>query len=749
MDHVKHDRIFSLSRLHYYPGGEYLDTTFWLPPRPEDSWRADSGQAQRRVWLKVDHGRPLLRIDHTEFKAQRVCDGGQRWVDYGVVEVPLGFSQLRVQGITVAQCADAFLLIAQDPNFSPEGCTLEQAQRRLWGLARCDAGSTTLQPSVVPVGSGGAFTVRYTAGPRGLPAGAMVRFAVPKAFATPQQEDRNADGYICVDDSADGVSIVAIEDTIETHVYKDVICRLDKGLQPLASFQLRYATEHTYIFDYQYSETDRIYWYSHLPLLSAAVAVAEHSTFVSLDRANGHRLEFEPGSPETLHLFLPGRRHVSEELSLRGTFTDRYRNTPGPGLIDYDIELCLLKGAEEILLGTPAGHFRDWHRFEIPLGQLAPGVYRAVARRRGGKAIIARSNPLEIIDSDSPSELLYWGELHGHTEKSDGSGDYSELYRKARRQGCLDFAAAADHACYFSDNEWLTIQDITNSWNEPGRFVTLIGYEWAGNQVHRNIYTCRPRLQLFRGMYPPTANINVVWRHFHGDEEVVGGPHAPLAHGITWEHHDERVERFVEVYSMWGASDTREGAYVPRLAFAEGRMTVNEILQTGAKLGFTGGGDCHEGRVGFVQEDAAGQGKVPHTFSGNIPYRCGMTAALMESLDRASLIKAIRNRRTYATTGARILLDFTAAGHQMGTVGQAESVECHVLIHAVEPIILVEIVKDGQVAWQKQLHDLDAELSWHDPAGPQAEHYYYLRVTQADGHMAWSSPVWIREPVTN
>ena len=52
------------------------------------------------------------------------------------------------------------------------------------------------------------------------------------------------------------------------------------------------------------------------------------------------------------------------------------------------------------------------------------------------------------------------------------------------------------------------MQDLTNSWNAPGEFVTLVGYEWAGNQVHRNVYTARPRLRLFRGMYGPESDIS-------------------------------------------------------------------------------------------------------------------------------------------------------------------------------------------------------------------------------------------------
>lgn len=35
------------------------------------------------------------------------------------------------------------------------------------------------------------------------------------------------------------------------------------------------------------------------------------------------------------------------------------------------------------------------------------------------------------------------------------------------------------------------------------------------------------------------------------------------------------------------------------------------------------------------------------------------------------------------------------------------------------------------------------EMEWEDPEGPRGKHFYYLRVSQLNGQMAWSSPVWV------
>ena len=742
---LRFDRVFALKDLTCYPGSEFLDMTIFLP------WSVEN--PKRRVWLLAPSSSPTISINDVTVEPEKVLPGPPRWVDYGWLELPGlpnvwcqgEYLQLRVRGMPAGECAAAYLVITAQPELSLEGCSLDEAERQLWGLARCDAGSTTLSPARLTAGSAAHFTVAYKAGPRGLPAGALVRFTVPKAFARPQTADAGAPGYTHVGRADGPVRIEAIEDTIECHEKVDIICRLEEALRPAEGFDLHYDTDRAYILPVEYHETDRRYWYSNLPPLSAAVALSDSASFVSVAEGKGHTFQTVPGPSERLHLFLPGRMLTCDALNLRGTFTDHYRNVPPSGPIDADLELWLVRGDEWIALGSPAAHFVARHRFEVPLPPLAPGVYRAVACRPQSHDEVARSNPLEVVEEAPSAERLFWGEVHGHTEMSDGYGSFSELYRHSREEGCLDFAAGIDHAEYISENNWLWMQDVTNASNEPGRFVTLVGYEWEGKERDRTVLSSHARLPLVRGNYPPTGRLAEVWRCFQGDEEVAVGPHATMAHSTVWEDHDESVQRFAEIYSMWGASDLRDSPLAAPWLKPDQGVTVNDILRSGAHLGFTGGGDCHEGRGGFACEDPEGQGRVPHLAYGPILFHCGLTAALMPALDRRALLRAIRDRRTYATTGPRILLTFTVSGLPMGAVGRAERAECRAAIHAVRPLRLIEIVKDGRVAWSQPCDSLDADIVWRDPVAPQGEHYYYLHVVQQDGEMAWSSPVWVQQ----
>jgi hypothetical protein len=328
MTTLRHDRVIPLKDLSYYAGSEWLDMTLYLP------WDKDT---RRRVWLMIPQSSPTLSLDDTTLEPQNVPERQPRWIDYGIVRLPLltepnwalgEFYQLRLRGLTVAECAASYLLISANLDLSLAGHSLEQAERKLWGLARSEAGTTTLQPARVTVGAGATFTARYTAGPKGLPSGALVRFVVAGAFSRPQTKDPDAPGFVSITRADSKVSIAAIITSVESHEKIDIICRLASKLAPAEGFVLRYYTDRTYIFPAEFHEVERWYWYSRLPPLAAAVALSDQSPFVSLDEHNSHTFQVEPSFGERLHLFLPGRRFASEKLSLKGTFTDRYRNAP-------------------------------------------------------------------------------------------------------------------------------------------------------------------------------------------------------------------------------------------------------------------------------------------------------------------------------------------------------------------------------------------------------------------------------------
>jgi hypothetical protein len=58
----------------------------------------------------------------------------------------------------------------------------------------------------------------------------------------------------------------------------------------------------------------------------------------------------------------------------------------------------------------------------------------------------------------------------------------------------------------------------------------------------------------------------------------------------------------------------------------------------------------------------------------------------------------------------------------------------------------VDIIRNGEVVHTERPGKAEARFRWEDPApvrGRDKPSYYYVRVQQKDGQMAWASPIWV------
>jgi len=112
-------------------------------------------------------------------------------------------------------------------------------------------------------------------------------------------------------------------------------------------------------------------------------------------------------------------------------------------------------------------------------------------------------------------------------------------------------------------------------------------------------------------------------------------------------------------------------------------------------------------------------------------------------LTREAVWDALWNRRVYATTNARIILRFEVCGALMGQTVVAEGPRVvRIQAAAATPIARVEVIREGEVLaiTCPNAPTIDWEMT---DDGCDAPSYYYARITDAAGEMAWSSPVWV------
>ena len=131
---------------------------------------------------------------------------------------------------------------------------------------------------------------------------------------------------------------------------------------------------------------------------------------------------------------------------------------------------------------------------------------------------------------------------------------------------------------------------------------------------------------------------------------------------------------------------------------------------------------------------------------GNEAYTGGITAVYAEELTREAIFDAIYQRRCYATTGQRIILDFKADGHVMGAEYQSKD-DPHFFVKVIgtAPLQSVTLVRNNQDYYQAEGNGHKMELTFQcgKEEPPRETDCYYVRVIQQDGEMAWSSPIWI------
>ena len=133
-----------------------------------------------------------------------------------------------------------------------------------------------------------------------------------------------------------------------------------------------------------------------------------------------------------------------------------------------------------------------------------------------------------------------------------------------------------------------------------------------------------------------------------------------------------------------------------------------------------------------------------------LPYaRGGLTAVYAEALTREAVWTALRKRHCYATDGARIYVRFTCGDAMMGDeVVRIEPPAIEVEAKGTVPLESVEIIRYLQgyeVVHSEGGGEFDVSFQWRDDSWKKGQGlcFYYVRVTQQDGHRAWTSPIWI------
>jgi len=574
------------------------------------------------------------------------------------------------------------------------------------------------------VSSPGNWTIVYEAGPLGIADGGMIVF-LPSPFwgwSPPQTFDEAAPGFTRVTTNAQGVAL-------ETDSAAGQMLGIRVGGRRLAAgeqVRIAYGDGPAGARADRFAEGASHFWIgvdgdgdgSHSFLEdSPAVAVA-------------------PGPPEILIATLPTTARPGEKVLLRLALLDAHADAGAPyiGAVALQsepdgLDLPAVVNVEAANRGTIA----------VEVGVGTEGTFRV---RATAGALRAETNPLVVFAN---AARLRWGDLHGHSSFSDGTGLPAEYFAYARDVAGLDVIALTDHDHWGTlpldahPRMWAEIRDQVRRFHDPGRFVTLLGYEWTSwIYGHRHVLYFDDDGEVLSSLDRRYEAPDQLWKALRGKRALTFAHHSaggPIATDWTIPP-DPELEPLTEVVSVHGVSEADD---VPqRIYSAVPGNFVRDALNRGYTLGFVGSGDSHDGHPGLAHLASP---------SG------GLVAIFSEDLTRAGILAALRQRHVYATNGPRIYLRVSLAGHPMGTTialdtgdgGNPFPPEPQLLVHidATDELERVDVIHSGVVADSAAVDGRSADLS-ATLSDLRAGDYVYVRVVQRDGGMAWSSPFFLR-----
>ncbi|WP_436923651.1 DUF3604 domain-containing protein [Halosimplex amylolyticum] len=466
-----------------------------------------------------------------------------------------------------------------------------------------------------------------------------------------------------------------------------------------------------------------------------SVKVFAENTPTLADLARGRRRRFDD-----VQCVLPSRVVVGESLSATVSVWDEYlRLLPefdGAFAVESTDTEAIHPDRLDFSLTDEAVAEQEGIAFETP------GVQYLVLTGEEGRRFV--SNPVQVFESE-PAYRLYWGDIHLHSQFSDGAGSMSKGFEFGRDVMDLDVVAYTDHDTmgffippklqrrrmhggYFED-----MKTVTKHFHDPGEFVTLFGYEWTKQPNmggHINVYFDGvDDAELFDSLDTDTNRYEKLFRRLQAwreesDGDALAIPHHPAEAMYPFDFsnvdYDDDVAPLVEVYSQWGSSEMPGDEGNPKpVQMGQGEMGdpghyVQDAHELGYRVGMMGSSDFHAPRPGRshihlpphlpslsdIWEDGVGWGHIWRIWEEG-SYPGGLTGFYAPNLSRENVFESLRSRRVYATsqpnrTIVEFAVDGVAVGENDSTVTADGDRTVEWLVAGTAPVERVTVVKNNE-----------------------------------------------------
>ena len=328
---------------------------------------------------------------------------------------------------------------------------------------------------------------------------------------------------------------------------------------------------------------------------------------------------------------------------------------------------------------------------------------------------------------------LYFGQLHAHTDISNGAGSVEEAFQYASQVDGLDFFAVTDHSDSFDNADMGAIDadgaDISADWAAGKQaaasvtgedFVGLFGFEmtWPEDKQLGHISTFNTPGWQTRDQ-ADFENVPTALENYYKALTSVPGSvsqfnHPDTVHGDfeRFDHYSPQYDAVVSLLEVAGEDGVVDCEY------------YDLALDKGWHVAPTNNQNNHKGQWGDASE--------------------ARTVVLAKSLTEEALYAAMKDRRVYATQDSDLAIYYELNGTVMGSI-LPKSKDAEITVFLSDPtdeaIGNVEVVTDGGAVLVSEYVETPSQVLELSASGGHS--YYYLRVTQPDGDVAVTAPVWM------
>ncbi|MGH8020301.1 MAG: DUF3604 domain-containing protein [Opitutaceae bacterium] len=303
---------------------------------------------------------------------------------------------------------------------------------------------------------------------------------------------------------------------------------------------------------------------------------------------------------------------------------------------------------------------------------------------------------------DGEALKLMWGDFHNHCSVGLFHHAKGSLERAIDNARChLDFFAFTGHSQWHDmpkmvndahlkwqegfDHHtalWPKTRKLIKAANKPGRFAAFLGYEWHSAAYGDRCVIFKDdegELRIMNDLAEVEAYARecgaMLYPHHIGYSQGLPG------RGLNWETFDPGLSPIIEIQSEHGCSERDRGPY-PYITHSNGPRTTENTYQRGlargVHCGVAGGSDDHLGFPGA--------------------YREGVVGVFAAGLTREDIFSGVWRRRTLASTGDRIGIDFRINDGFIGDIlPMAPDRRIRAAVSGWDEIDKVEIIKNSRI----------------------------------------------------